>query len=334
MTKFIKYPSTPSPKEFVKSAKRKNLKTVDLVGTTKIHGTNGAVVVSKSGESWCQSRNRVLDIGSDNHGFAAWCESRDIFDPSVLFFCMENYDADYIVAYGEFCGGNIQDSVGMTGAEKAFVVFSVVAVKETGDEFIFTDLQKVCVDPVEYSADSRVFDVRDFGLMCETINFNVADEVNALMKYVDQIENKCPVAAVLNEGSECTVGEGVVWKAYSGGEYVGFFKMKGEKHTRTGKRTKSLEDRFSEAARSEFGEFALRLANEDRLMQGIEYLKEMQKDTDDPRNIGEYIKWVQQDILKEHKDDIAEFIARDEKYEWKPISTHISKISREFYLAQ
>ena len=90
-------------------------------GTVKLHGTNAAVVLYKDGRIQYQSRERVLSLQQDNAGFMTYMSGLDL---SKLFQGIPF--EDYIVIYGEWCGGNIQKGVAITGLPKMFVIFDVV----------------------------------------------------------------------------------------------------------------------------------------------------------------------------------------------------------------
>ena len=61
-------------REFVEFPKIARLKK-DIVITQKLNGTNAAIVITDTNEIYAQSRNKVIDIKSDNMGFANWVNS-------------------------------------------------------------------------------------------------------------------------------------------------------------------------------------------------------------------------------------------------------------------
>lgn len=93
------------------------------------------------------------------------------------------------------------------------------------------------------------------------------------------------------------VGEGVVLLSECG-NYI--FKSKGEKHSVSKVKTMTSADTYE---MSNIENFVSDVLTENRLKQGIDYLKEMGFDIDNT-STGEYIKWVQADILKEEGDII------------------------------
>lgn len=81
--------------------------------TEKIDGTNACVIVEDGKVVGCQSRNRLISVGSDNMGFASWVE-RNSEELSQLG---DGYH------YGEWAGPGIQKNPhGLE--EKTFFLFN------------------------------------------------------------------------------------------------------------------------------------------------------------------------------------------------------------------
>jgi intein/homing endonuclease len=68
-------------------------------GTIKLHGTNSGIILYKDGHIEYQSRERVLELGSDNNGFMLAMSNIDV---KKLFEGIEF--KDYCAIYGEYCG--------------------------------------------------------------------------------------------------------------------------------------------------------------------------------------------------------------------------------------
>lgn len=87
----------------------------DCIITEKIDGTNAAVIVTLDGKVGAQSRNRLIHVGQDNMGFAAWVNEHqqalvDILGPGYH--------------YGEWWGCGIQRGYGLEKGEKRFSLFN------------------------------------------------------------------------------------------------------------------------------------------------------------------------------------------------------------------
>ena len=101
MIKFIEYPSIDQFRTVVKDLthaefiglnefgesmydRTKPKPIINFTGTTKIHGTNGALCLHDT-DFWCQSRTRIISVTDDNMGFCKFAEDRkqsidNIFD--------------------------------------------------------------------------------------------------------------------------------------------------------------------------------------------------------------------------------------------------------------
>ena len=328
METFVKYPSIDNFKQFRHNLMKQNplIEDIQLEGTVKIHGTNAGFVLWKGGNITVQSRNRILSLDSDNQGFArfiAVTEAQKILKPSaksLLKMC------DGLAVYGEWCGGNIQGGVGVSGMEKAFVVFGLSLIKN-GE--IVGMLETEFLQEHINTSIPRVFTINQFKTYKLTIN---PQEVEKCYEKLDeltlQVEDNCPVAAELNPHGN-KIGEGIVWNLKGYPQHR--FKHKGTKHQRASREPKRIKEENPEvfAAFKEFAEVAL---SEDRLMQGIEYLQEMQLDPYDKKNTGEYIKWVNKDILKECALELEE-LERDKGITWKQIASKVSTVARQFYMS-
>lgn len=110
------------------------------------------------------------------------------------------------------------------------------------------------------------------------------------------IENECPVGKYFGISG---VGEGVVFtdetRTYS-------FKSKSEKHSVSKVKTIANVDVEKIKKIQDFIEYSV---TENRLNQGIEYLKEMNKKLD-ISSIGDFLRWLANDVLKEEQDVITE----------------------------
>ena len=88
-------------------------RNIRVVITQKIDGSNGQIIIQEDGTLTCASRNRVLSLEDDNHGFARWCTDNE----KVL--------VEFLgpgIHYGEWAGPKINSGEGLT--ERTFVLFS------------------------------------------------------------------------------------------------------------------------------------------------------------------------------------------------------------------
>lgn len=289
--------------------------TLKFRGSVKMHGTNAAVVFSPEGVSF-QSRERVLAHDSDNAGFY----NHMVEFPGELarLETVVRKMADLppyipVAVFGEWCGGNIQKSVALNGLPKMFVVFAIRA----GGEWL--DLDNF--DAAPFKAVS-IFSVLQFEQFEVDIDFSKPETAqNALGEITQRVDARCPVAA---EFGSVGVGEGVVWRCASNPSSDYWFKVKGEKHSATKVKTLAAVD--VEAVEN-MREFVSKAASEARLEQGLQNLMHEQLKPFDMSSMGDFIRWVHGDILKEEADTIAA-----NGLEPKKLGGPIAQVARTWYV--
>lgn len=319
--------------------------TLTFTISTKLHGTNAAFCYSEQDSYWTQSRENILTLEKDNMGFAWFCEqNKETLISIIKELALENnIDLNkYIISlYGEFCGSNIQKGVAITGLDKMFVIFEhfkVFPIEPTEDEKsvwvrTISDLDagvsEGCTDFKTYynwaeSPENKIFNIMNFPTKSISIDFNNPERAqNELLKIMEEVEAECPVGKAFGVSG---VGEGVVCTYLTADGALTMFKVKGEKHSSSRVKTslpvdteklnkidKCIEKichtwRFAQALREIFGP---------------DYEKTL-----DRSKIGEYIKWVNSDTLKEELDVIAEF-----GFEPKDVMGKVSQKAKEYFFA-
>jgi hypothetical protein len=295
------------------------LPTITFTGTIKLHGTNSSVVM-QGNEFWVQSRTRIITPESDNAGFAMFVQkNKDIFvhmitDVKHQFNATDN---DIVAIMGEFCAGNIQSGVALNQLEKMFVVFAVkISRKSEGEDWQGTYYP---CDNVKRCYDSRIFNIMDYKTFKLDIDFaNPQNVQNDIVKLVEEVEQECPVGKAFGVSG---IGEGIVWTAFWNDEQL-IFKTKGEKHSVSKVKTLASIDPEVVANINEFVEYAV---TENRLNQGLEQVFSGQQP--DISRIGEFIKWVNSDIVKEEIDVMAK-----NGLEMKLVSKAISNKARLWFM--
>ena len=294
--------------EVIYSTELPTLPVVSYVGSVKIHGTNASVVY-RDGKIVPQSRSRELTLQSDNAGFAAFVLKHRESWETILSSIKEQYNCNEVVVYGEWCGPGIQKGVGISSIpEKVFVLFSVKIIKESSvseDDDANDDERSSFYVELENDLLSlfagniqNVYSILDFPLYRMEIDFKNPDpSILEIEKLTEAVEQDCPVARHFNSPG---LGEGIVWRP-SDPQYNTtkmWFKSKGDKHkevVHVNKEKKSLIDMDK---MNSSNEFANSFVTEPRLMKGIDYLRENNISVDN-QAIGEFLKWIQADVMKE-----------------------------------
>lgn len=293
MREIVKFESVGQFRNFIKTMQYLGLRKSNLIGTVKIHGTNSSVGLDlKDNSLFCQSRNRVLSLDDDNYDFVKYVEDNKseflkIFNEIKNKINPENYDS--IIIYGEWAGKGIQNKVAVSELDRFFAPFSIRGINKDTVDILDVKL--------EINESIRFYPIETFGIYNVELDLdNVHLAQQEIKDITIAIENECPVGKYFGISG---VGEGVVFtdetKSYS-------FKSKGEKHSVSKVKTIANVDVEKIKKIQDFIDYAV---TENRLNQGIEYLKEMNKELD-ISSIGDFLRWLANDILKEEQDVITE----------------------------
>jgi hypothetical protein len=265
----------------------KKLPAIEFIGTVKLHGTNAGICFNNVDGHWFQSRESIISVGNDNYGFSSFCE-QNIDSFNTLFSKIsERHKIDLtkntISIFGEWCGKGIQKNVGVANLPKSFFVFGVLVSPMDDPENKIRDNEK------------HIYNINDFGVYHIFIDFNnPQSQSGELAELTIKVEEECPVAKALGvEG----IGEGIVWSAVYD-KKVYRFKTKGEKHSSSKGKTIAPVDTERVNNIAEFVEYAV---TESRFNQAIDNVFP-NKAPVDIKKLGDVIKWVLSDIVKEESD--------------------------------
>lgn len=287
-------------------------------GTIKLHGTN-ASIQNAGDEYQYRSKNRVLVPGDDHAGFALHMTENEKSVGWLFAEIRRQFNCapeDKVTVYGEWCGEGIQKAVGISQLPKMFVIFAMK----------INDKWETIMD-LTAREEANIFLIVDFPMFSIEIDMQNPHLVqNKLADLTLKIEEECPVA--LHFGVEKGVGEGIVWKCVDEGWYSSdyWFKVKGEKHSssRVSKLAK-VDVEHIEGINNVVDTFV----TESRLQQGLQEAVLDKGGSLEMRYIGDFLKWVFADIMKEESDTIAAL-----PYEKKEVSKPISQKAKEWFLTE
>jgi len=284
--------------------------TLSFTGTVKIHGTNSSIVIRN--DIQYQSRNRIITVGSDNAGFASFADkTNDRID-------LKKYFGDNVVIFGEWCGQGIQRGVAVSELPRMFVVFEVYSI--ASDEIVSEQDINMNESQIKELNEAKIFFINQFPTFSLDVDFNHPEIAHdKIVTLVNQVETQCPVGAFFNVFG---VGEGIVWKCVENTSSDLWMKTKGGKHAVS--KTKTIAPIDVETMHS-INEFVESTVTENRLNQGIEYVKE-QGLSIERKNTSVFIKWVVKDIETEESDTLEESGLSS-----KDVNKHISNKSRKFW---
>jgi hypothetical protein len=306
---------------------------IPFKGTVKLHGTNAGVGVNTNSEIWYQSRAGIITPEHDNAGFAFFANSKkDIF----LDFVKEirtrtGLVEETIVIFGEWCGGNIQKGVAISGLEKMFVIFAVkVAIvgneaEEENSKSSNYYLEDHLWEDLK-SPENKIYNINDFESTIVNIDFNNLEQARIdLVEVMAKVEAECPVGKYFGRklGVDNTTGEGNVWVGWwKGNRYV--FKVKGEEHSVTNVKTLVAIDVEKLNSINEFIDYAV---TENRLNQAIEQVFTSNSITPDIKCTGDFIRWIIKDITSEESDTMVK-----NNLEPKELNKYISDRARKWFV--
>lgn len=285
------------------------LPTIKYRGTVKLHGTNASIVHDIKGSGFIyQSRERELSLTQDNAGFMLYMEnhSQGVWSLFEMIYTELGYngaeaDCPSIAIYGEWCGQGIQKGVAISELPKMFVIFGIKAYWSDDAE-----TQATWLDLTDYhhiqSPEDRIFNIVNFETYEIDIDFKYPEIAQAKMvEITEAVEAECPVG---KEFGVSGIGEGVVWapvdNRWNNSRY--WFKVKGEKHSASKVRTLAAVDVEAAATIREFVENTV---TEARLEQGLHVLQNELQKPFVMQSLGDFIRWVFNDIVKEEEDTIV-----------------------------
>jgi len=325
-----------------------NLPKLSVVGSEKIHGTNGSVCYSNLDGFWIQSKDRILSLEDDN---AECCKEnlkkKDSWIKIIKSLANE-YDIDLnqniITVFFEWSGGNIMGSKSalykLDYKSMIFQYFMVTPTiqklgkdnRETGTKWFQTctnpgnsfdgNLNNIWVADLE----DNIFNVMNYDTYHIEIDFNKPKESKLkLENLVKKIEQCSPIAKSM--GQSTNIGEGIVIQ-FKYNDKLYRAKFKGEKHAGKTRMPKIL-DPEALAKEKIVNQFVLKHGCTNiRLNQAyIMSMDILNGGKGDIRKTDVFMKWLVTDIIKE-KSNILKELTLDKK----DVTKKISQIGREWLI--
>lgn len=314
--------------------------TVTFTASEKIHGTNAGVCYSVPDGIWAQSRENLITVEKDNAGFAFFVEqNKDEFIKIIeILACVYKIDLNknIISLYGEWAGGNIQKNSALSGCEKQFIIFQAFKVsplEPSEDEKsiwfetceVIRPGNSIYVNWID-STENKIFNIMNFENWSFEIDFNSPEKsINNIIKLVEEvIEPASPLGKEF--GKDENVGEGVVCTYLSDDGALIQFKVKGEKHSNSKVKTIAPVD-LEKLGKVE--KCVEEITHNWRFEQGLVTVfgSDYEK-TIDRKKLGDYLKWIGQDTLKEESDIIANY-----GFEPKDVMGRVQEKAKKYFYA-
>ena len=305
-----------------------------FTGTVKLHGTNAAVCYNDIDVIWVQSRENIITPEKDNMGCAWFCEQNksawiDIINELATQYEI-NTSKNTISIYFEWVGKGIQKGVGISEIEKSAFIFSefkVSPIDENSDEKSIW-LPTCTTGGQRFfnvsNTEARIYNICDFKSFDIEIDFNNTDKIqNELIEMTLQVEEECPVAKAFGITG---IGEGIVFETILEDGTRLCFKSKGEKHSNT--KVKTIKAVDTEKL-DKIDKCVEEICHNWRFVQGLVHIFGVDYEkTLDRKRIGEYLKFIGTDTIKEESDLIAEF-----GFEPKDVIGKVSQKAKEYFFA-
>jgi len=303
--------------------------TVEVFGTTKLHGTHGAICFSKD-HIWCQSRERVLTEEKDNAGFCKYVNSI-MPELTKAHEAMALADDEILAVYGEWCGNKIAKGTAIAKLSKKFFAYEAAICKSLDEPVILAGSEyNHSYDWLKENHFTFVmgawmpFDcVQVGGKFRFTVDFTKPLEMlESMQKITNQVEQECPVA---KQYGEVGIGEGIVW--YYDMDGVRWrFKIKGDKHASHGPRIRTPEE--EEALRVLTAFATEHCCTMSRLNQAWdEVINEKNGGLPDIKKTGEFVKWIVKDTIKEETD-----LIKENGFDQRALNRVITFIGRNWFI--
>lgn len=286
----------------------------------KLHGTNAGISFDKNGDAYAQKRTSIITPGSkDNFGFAGWVHGKLI--PSM------NDVLCNMTIFGEWCGPGIQKSVALANVEKRF--FAIFAVRIRGGTVVYDpETIATLIGDMMDSEDVFILPYHSYGHEVDLCDRNSLEKFQTeINEMVDKVE-ECDPFVKENFGVE-GIGEGLVFYAmqdernddpkFDSEKFM--FKAKGDKHqvVKDPNKNKRYAD-IDPIVETEKTKLVAIICPDARLDQGI--FEVFGEDGLDIRKMGNYLKWVANDVLKE-----CLIIITDNGFEWKDVAKYVNSRS-------
>lgn len=283
----------------------KPIPTLKFRGTVKLHGTNAGIVYDVDADTITyQSRERELSLTSDNAGFMLAMKAYES-DLRKGFLAIVENEFIYgdkvptkIAIFGEWCGQGIQKGVAVSQLPKMFVVFASKYIYQDGTtEWVDIDgpeIEDVEIPIMRYIDEFPTYEIE--------IDFNHPELAqNKMIEITEEVEKECPVGKAFGVSG---IGEGVVWTCVSDGwnDSGTWFKVKGEKHSASKVKTLAAVDVEAVATLKAFVDATV---TEARLEQGLWNLVHEQLKPVEMTSMGDFLRWVYNDVIKEETDTIV-----------------------------
>ena len=283
------------------------LEHVPLVGTVKLDGTHGDIIINADNSISFQSHHvKNITPEKDNCGFAAFAASQT----STILALKEKYyaifrslnptdpiDPSYpLILAGEWVGPGIQKGVALNRLPQKIFVICLVSVNGTWlpNDTVYSDI---------HAEEDGIYNISRSDFFYHSLSLtDIGSSEQMLQEFAHAAEDSCPFAQTFGINGR---GEGFVYRAappYPQNEDF-WLKVKGPLHKLRGG-SNLLKDVASNLEEKEkVALLAEEVTSESQLEQGWEILREMHMKRS-PTDLVQFREWVSEEVKKEEWKDI------------------------------
>lgn len=308
--------------------------TIQVTASEKIHGSSAGVCYSNPDGFWVQSRKNIITPEKDNAGCAFFAYSKiDIWKNIIIKLSKyHNIDLDknIISVYFEWAGGSIQRKSACSGLDKRAIIFQhfkVSPIESEAEESAKWYETKINENTQVDSIENNIYNIMNFKVWKFNIDFENAKL--SQNKMIDIVENEIEKESFVGKmmGVNGNVGEGMVVTFFYK-DCLHRFKVKGEKHSNSRVKTLKVVDTEKEKKKIEFANYACKSFRLEQAWQEI-FGIENEKQEPSIRFMGDFLRFVFNDIIKEESDILVEM-----GLEPKEVGGFISKVAKTWFMEQ
>jgi hypothetical protein len=297
----------------------------------KLHGTNAAIHIRDGKVVAAQKRTSVLNWPhEDNAGFAAYVHN--VFKPA---YDQEGFGGYDYVIHGEWAGPGVQKGVAASQAPQKFFAAFAIEPTRPKETYYVTDPGLIAAivygglgrKPGDYP-DFHVLPWADHAVPVDIFSRGDQPDTLSADEFAARVNRLVESCEITDPWIKATfgisgTGEGYVYypvkstmtlATQTGLEFM--FKAKGEEH-----RVVKSRDAATVAPLTDSNLISLveKLVTEARLKQGLQEALGGEADT---KRMGEFLKWVGNDVEKECMAEIA-----DSGFDWKTASKQVTRVA-------
>ena len=303
------------------------LSTIKCTAGEKIHGTNASVAYSHIDGFWVQSKKRILTVEVDNHGTAAHAmENQNAWLTIINQLAEEheiNLNKNIIVVYFEWAGKGIQKKSALSGFDKKAIIFQYFKVATMEQQLNINNEEEgniwketcqiirpgnACYVNWVSAKDNGILNIMNYKNWEFEIDLNKPiDSLNKIIKVVEtEIEPNSPVGSAL--GTENNVGEGLLLTFTHRGD-IHRMKVKGDEHSKGNTKIERELTPEETYYMKKIQDFVIKRAcTINRLEQAYVEVMSVEGESlrGDIRKTGQFMKWINQDVIKEESRQLEE----------------------------